>query len=77
MHALRYKIHTAEDTICPLCKDDVENEVHFSLCCTALDDLRERYIPDTFSRQPCRFRLVLLFVIGKQVHNKELPFSCI
>ena len=53
MHALSYKIHTSEDT-CPLCKELVTNEVHFSLCCTALDDisLRDRSIPDiNFSRQ--------------------------
>ena len=62
MHALRYKIQTFEDTVCPLCKEAVENEVHFSLCCTVFDDIRERDIPDTFSfsRQPCAFRLVLL-----------------
>ena len=46
IHALLYKIHTSEDTECLLCKDAVENQVHFSLCCTALDDLSERYIPD-------------------------------
>ena len=34
MHALRYRIHTSEDTVCPLCTEAVENKVHFSLCCT-------------------------------------------
>ena len=77
MHALRYNIHTSEDTICPLCKEAVENEVHFSLCCTALDDIRERYIPDNISRQPCAFRLALLLSSENKNIIKNVTLFCI
>ena len=49
VHSLRYKLHSYSDTICPLCRASVENEVHFILCCSALNDLRERFIPDKIS----------------------------
>ena len=42
VHSLRYKTHAYTDTICPLCRAAVENEVHFTLCCSALKDLRQR-----------------------------------
>ena len=60
VHSLRYKLHSYSDTICLPCRAFVENEVHFTLCCSALNDLRERFIPDKFCIQPSSFRLVLL-----------------
>ena len=60
VHSLQYKLHSYSDTICPPCRASVENEVHFTLCCSALNDLRERFIPDKFCIQPSSFRLVLL-----------------
>ena len=60
VHSLRYKTHAYTDTICPLCRAAVENEVHFTLCCSGLKDLRQRLIPDKFYSQPSSFRLVLL-----------------
>ena len=60
VHSLRYKTHAYTDTICPLCRAAVENEVHFTLCCSALKYLRQRLIPDKFYSQPSSFRLVLL-----------------
>ena len=60
VRSLRYKLHLYSDTICPLCRASVESEVHFTLCCSALNDLRVRFIPDKFCIQPSSFRLVLL-----------------
>ena len=33
-------------TICPLCRAAVKNEVHFTLCCSPLNGLGQRPIPD-------------------------------
>ena len=60
VHSLRYKLHSYSDTMCPLCRAFVENEVHFTRCCSVLNDLRERFIPGKFCIQPSSFRLVLL-----------------
>ena len=60
VHSLRYKLHSYSDTICPLCRASVENEVHFTLCCSAPNDLRGKFLPDKFCMQPSSFRLVLL-----------------
>ena len=54
VHSLRYKTHAYTDTICPLCRAAVENEVHFTLCCSGLKDLRQR--------------LYLINFIASQVH---------
>ena len=62
VHSLRYKTHAYTDTIWP-----VENEAHFTLCCSALKDLRQRLIPDKFYSQPSSFRLVLLLSTGETV----------
>ena len=58
-------------TICPLCRAAVENEVHFTLCCSALKDLRQRLIPDKFYSQPSSFRLVLLLSTENKVIIKN------
>ena len=55
VHSLQYKTHAYIDTICPLCRAAVEDEVHFTLSCSAL-----RLMPDKFYSQPSSFRLVLL-----------------
>ena len=60
VQSLQCKTHTNIDTICPLCRAAVKNEVHFTLCCSAPKDLRERLIPDKFYNQPSSSRLVLL-----------------
>ena len=60
VRSLRYKLHLYSDTICPLCRASVESEVHFTRCCSVLNDLRERFIPGKFCIQPSSFRLVLL-----------------
>ena len=69
VHSLLYKTHVYTDTICPLCRAAVENEVHFTLCCSALKDLRLR--PDKFYSQPSSFRLVLLLSTENKVIIKN------
>jgi len=73
VHSLRYKMHAHTDTICPLCRAAVENEVHFTLCCSVLKDLRQRLIPDKFYSQPSSFRLVLLlstFIVQEMCESR-------
>ena len=61
VHSLRYKTHAYTNTICPLCRAAVENEVLFTLCCSALlKRFTSKIIPDTFYSQSSSFRLVLL-----------------
>ena len=45
VHFLRYTLHLYGDTIYRLCRAAVENEVHFTLCCSAPN---ERFISDKF-----------------------------
>ena len=52
-------------------KAAVENEVHFTLCCSALKDLRQRLIPEKFYSQPSSFRLVLLLSTENMVIIKN------
>ena len=70
VHSLRYKTHAYTDTICPLCRAAVENEVHFTLF-SALKDLRQRLIPDKFYSQPSSFRLLLLLSTENKVIIKN------
>ena len=42
---IRYTHLKIRYQICPLCNETVENEVQFSVCCTALDD---HYVKDIF-----------------------------
>ena len=51
-HFYRYRQHNERDLLCPMCKLDIENEVHFLLCCPFLNDLRVQYIPTKFYRTP-------------------------
>ena len=71
VHSLRYKTHAYTDTICPLCRAAVENEVHFTLCCSVQNDLRQRLIPDKFYSQPSSFRPVLLLSTENKVIIKN------
>ena len=60
VHHYRYKNPTENDLLCPLCKKSEENEVHFVLCCPALQDIRDQFIRPKYSRQPSLFKLTLL-----------------
>ena len=33
------------DILCRLCKDEVENEIHFMLQCPVYETLRQKYLP--------------------------------
>ena len=49
-----------------------KNEVHFTLCCPALKDLRQRLIPDNFFNcQSSSFQLVLVESIENKVIIKK------
>ena len=58
-----------------LCRAAVENEVHFTLCCSALKDLRQRLIPDKFYSQPTSFRPVLLLSTENKVITNNFAIS--
>ena len=73
VHYYRYREHTYDNMICPLCKNDKEDEVHFVLCCPATQKLREKYIPSKYYRSPCLFKLNLL--MSSQRHNDVWNFS--
>ena len=60
VHQYRYKRCVPKDLICPLCKQMKEDEIHFVLCCPALNSIREQLIPSKFYRHPNLFRLSLL-----------------
>ena len=60
VHACRYKRVCKTSLLCPLCKESDENEVHFALECSALSNLRVKFIPRKFYSQPCLFRVCLL-----------------
>ena len=61
VHTYRYRHMHDRTLVCPLCQAPKEDEIHFVLVCPGLKDLREKYIPAKFLRQPCMFRLTLLF----------------
>ena len=71
VHSLRYETHAYTDTLWPLCRAAVKKEVHFTLCCSALKDLRQRLIPDNLYSQPSSFRLVLLLSVENKVIIKN------
>ena len=58
-HTLRYKMHVYRDTICPLSNVSVGNYISF-LYCSALNEVRQMFIPDKFYSQPSSFWVALL-----------------
>ena len=63
--------HNATDLICPLCKTEEENEVHFVLCCPVLDNLRSQFIPGKYYRNPSQFKLCLLIASRNETTVKQ------
>ena len=43
VHKQRYITHSCE-SLCPLCRENDEDEDHFMFKCPALEDVRERYL---------------------------------
>ena len=66
VHSFRYKNHSNADVICPLCKIEAESEIHFALCCTALDDLRRQFIQPKYFDNPDIFHLVQLLTTANE-----------
>eukprot|EP00745_Piridium_sociabile_P027160 TRINITY_DN43758_c0_g1_i1.p1 TRINITY_DN43758_c0_g1~~TRINITY_DN43758_c0_g1_i1.p1 ORF type:complete len:378 (+),score=6.98 TRINITY_DN43758_c0_g1_i1:45-1136(+) len=65
-HYYRYRNHTEADLTCPMCGNSKEDEVHFVLCCPALDGLRNQYIPQKCYNFPSQFRLSLLLACEQE-----------
>ena len=72
LHRFRYNKQDGNNLLCPLCKKDKEDELHFVLVCPALQSLRERYIPAKFYRDPCLFRLFILMSSDNESLVKRL-----
>lgn len=70
VHHNRYKGYSDND-LCPLCKDATEDELHVLFCCSALNDLREKFIPRKFYVNPCLFHASLL--MASQNDNNYTP----
>ena len=66
VHSFRYKNRSDVDVICPLCKIEAESEIHFALCCTALDDLRRQFIQLKYFDNPDIFHLVQLLTTANE-----------
>ena len=60
VHHFRYKRHTDNGLICPLCTEVQEVESHFVSCCPMSNELRVQFIPLKFHRFPSFFRSTLL-----------------
>ena len=60
VHRNRYQNNLNADLSCPLCGAQKDDEIHVVLCCPALEDLRQKFIPGKYYRNPNMFRLVLL-----------------
>ena len=67
VHSTRFKKSNTEDTECPLCNLTIETEIHFVLCCPALNDLRKRFIQTKFCDLLDTFHLVQL--LSSSDHN--------
>ena len=66
VHQHRYKVTPDDSLVCPLCRTSKEDEMHFVLCCPALQDIRIKYIQPKYYRHPCIFKLCLLMASTKQ-----------
>jgi hypothetical protein len=74
VHRFRYKACKDSDLLCPLCHESKEDEVHFVLCCSVLQTIREQFIPPKYYNHPSLFRLTLLMSSSntKVVRNVSL-----
>ena len=58
--------------ICTLCKNDVEDEYHFTLSCSVYADLRKQYIPLYYYTRPSVKKFVELFTCSKKKTIRNL-----
>ena len=59
-HYLKYKSINQHDTNGPICREYEETEIHFLLICPKYTILRDEFIPQQYTRQPCMFKFSLL-----------------
>ena len=59
-HHFRYRNCDSNNLMCQLCNLDVENEIHFLLCCPFYDTLRKKFIATKFYRNPNTFSFSML-----------------
>ena len=61
VHFFRYR-ETNPDVfyLCPMCRCEEENEIHFVLCCQALNDIRHDLIKPKFYRMPSAHKFKIL-----------------
>ena len=64
-HTQRFVTDGAANVSCPLCGAQVEDELHFILCCPCLADVRTKFIPSKYHRSPNAFRLAMLMAAKK------------
>eukprot|EP00745_Piridium_sociabile_P037030 TRINITY_DN669_c0_g1_i9.p1 TRINITY_DN669_c0_g1~~TRINITY_DN669_c0_g1_i9.p1 ORF type:complete len:120 (-),score=12.16 TRINITY_DN669_c0_g1_i9:79-438(-) len=61
VHKLRFTVNLTEtDLLCPVCKSQIESEIHFILTCPVYAELREQYIAKKYYRCPSFFKLSML-----------------
>ena len=55
------KTYSGDDTFCPMCKTEPENEIHFLLKCPAYASMRQHYIPanDSSASGQEHFKIVM------------------
>ena len=72
VHHYRYRVFTHEERICTLCKEALEDEIHFVLCCKSLIHLRIVFIAEKFYKNPSAFKMSLLFSSQNETVIKSL-----
>ena len=72
VHKYRYRVHSMNNLVCPLCKSSIENEVHFVLSCPSLTELRTDLIAPKYYRYPSLFKLCLLMSSSNEATIKNL-----
>ena len=73
-HRNRYRQCFQNDNLCPLCKTDEDNEIHFLFCCSRLNELRKDLIPLKYFRSPNAFKFSLLMACN---HHKTVKDLCV
>ena len=72
LHKYRYSPNSTVNVLCPLCKNAKDDEIHFVLCCSFLDKLRQEFIQDKYWKKPNAFRLMMLLNSTNELTVKML-----